>query len=99
MRKLVVGAALLLASASVMAQDEPMNPIADVCGDQPVVCIVAAVPLSLVAGAAVLYAVGEAWEMACGQPLLPPGDPENTANNDWQYQCPIATVQPVPSDS
>lgn len=105
--KLLIAATLTLAMASATSQaqepDDPANPIRDVCQDQLVTCVVFAVPLSLAAGAAALYAVGEAYDAACGG-LVPPGEwgVETVGVRPaypGQYYCPIVTAQPVPSPS
>ena len=72
--RLFVAATLALAMASATSQaQETGDPIRDVCQGNLLACVVAAVPLSLVAGAAALYAIGEAFDAACGG-LVAPGE-------------------------
>lgn len=90
MKRLMIALTLLTAPTMTTAQ-EPANPIRDVCQGEPLACIVAAVPLSLVAGAVVLSAAGEAFEASCnareGQVYVGPDDRRNTTGTTWQWQC------------
>ena len=91
MRKTLIALAALTIAPMTMAQEPPTDPIREVCQGETLACIVAAVPLSLVAGALVLHAVGEAYDTACGG-LVAPGDwgVESTGTRpayEGQYYC------------
>lgn len=97
MTKTLIALTVLMLAPMAVAQEPPTDPIREVCQGEPVACIVAAVPLSLVAGALVLHAVGEAYDAACGG-LVAPGDwdVESTGARpayEGQYYCGI-TIEP-----
>ena len=97
MKTIVFASILMLTAMPVQAQEQPADPIRELCQGEPIACIVAAVPLSLVAGALVLHAVGEAYDAACGG-LVAPGDwdVESTGARpayEGQYYCGI-TIEP-----